>query len=1304
MLACADHTILRNTVFSTSPLNFESDGQPRDIGIYSYADFGSCQCTDTICAAANTTCCVPGNSNTYENANTLVEGNAMDGFLGLVGGSAAVPSTSAVDDRFHVLRSVNNSAGALFEQLRDPENLDFRPRPGSVYAEKRIGAYDAVGAGDHYWIPGRIEWRPSVPIPPMGAVAVQRDADLMFLGGYDAVSHRVMVGADAASLAHAADLSAPANIATPPAALMTHGANVTWRVDMLLELGGDWVEGPLWTFTVVDASPPPAPPTPPPPPCVDVVSTDPPAIMDTPGGAMGSLGLAVETGYPPEWGITSFKVCATAWHTAGVGRAINLRVKETESETVSKVFWFGGGTATNMTDTCWSTDGPDGAFPPDDLDAPFSGREYVSYESLDPLLALGVGGRHPHELKLYIAFAPNPVGGGTYAADDMGALTAFRVQLCYAPPPPPSPPPTPPTPPATPPPPSLLPSAPPPSPPPSLPPLPPPPLCEWLETTDAPVSTSVASTMVWLDVYPATLGYPLSWTPTSVEICVSAHHTGTLGDGLTLRTKEWGGAVVSFLTQNPSHAGGGAHNMTDACFTDSATAAFPADHALEPFSASWLPVDALSSLLANGLGRSDGPRLSVGAYYRAGATGTAELSRLRAKFCYQPPLGPPTPPLPPTLSPAVPPPLAPATQLAPPSWPPPSLPPPSPPAPPPPLEPPPPIPSPLAPSLPSLSSASPAILPPGLNSLPPSVAHSVLVLVAESHKASGSGSGTRAPVARSYDGHPWELTQGGASLDVHLLVCSEMAVCEATIPDDGRHSYRILHYVHDRALALDSRAVTSRLLTAATFGPTRAGLEALNASDGSSLTSWIWQQMQLPPTLHRVYYRKRANPRMLTSRFPLPDRRWEWRSACQSGARWQRFALNKDDEDKTMEVAQSAHGGVSLRVGGMVRAEVASFALSTPATYILCWVEERVGGTIELVQEGGNCKNAETMTNPPIDFGSADLSVTHVLDGADVPGARLAPLPHVINVSLLEGDLACTPPMMAVHDLFLRTDGAYWRHDPRLILQSNALGGAGVVTANVTAASLPAVPKTFVNRDSCRVVDLGAEDAPITYTSALVALNQTMLHRLYAASGKLLYYVDGLRLEGQYAASPCSGFSRWRRDASGACASELTPDDATRQSIVAAISDSGDANEYVIDVEVRGHCSDEVDGVSAIGAMVSVAGTCWTHVHPHTLNVYDASAWEGNHPGGGDKITQFAQGGGAALHFPGWHGMERWAGGLEHFGYLGRLGDVVDFAHLPSHLLLPELAAVVGSVGMAVVEGFEMCGSPGVPSTALPCT
>ena len=109
-----NHTIEHNTIFATDPLNFESDGQPRDLALYSWSDFGTCQCTDTFCLALNETCCVPDDPNTYENLFSVVTNNGLDGLVGSVGGTDAVPSTAAVDAMFAVAKSENNSAGGLY--------------------------------------------------------------------------------------------------------------------------------------------------------------------------------------------------------------------------------------------------------------------------------------------------------------------------------------------------------------------------------------------------------------------------------------------------------------------------------------------------------------------------------------------------------------------------------------------------------------------------------------------------------------------------------------------------------------------------------------------------------------------------------------------------------------------------------------------------------------------------------------------------------------------------------------------------------------------------------------------------------------------------------------------------------------------------------------------------------------------------------------------------------------------------------------------------------------------------------------
>ena len=54
-----------------------------------------------------------------------------------------------------------------------------------------------------------------------------------------------------------------------------------------------------------------------------------------------------------------------------------------------------------------------------------------------------------------------------------------------------------------------------------------------------------------------------------------------------------------------------------------------------------------------------------------------------------------------------------------------------------------------------------------------------------------------------------------------------------------------------------------------------------------------------------------------------------------------------------------------------------------------------------------------------------------------------------------------------------------------------------------------------------------------------------------------------------------------------------------------------------------GSCTTSLDGVSAIGARVSVDGSCYTHVHPQNLDVVDASLWSlpDLHPGRGLALT-----------------------------------------------------------------------------------
>ena len=130
-----------------------------DVAIYTSAKDGSCQCGADACLAHPNTCCVAGLNSTYEGVGNVVTNNGMERFNGLVGGGGATPATDAVDSYFDGTRlalASGNSAGVLFESLRDASNLDFRPRDNSTWATSGIGAYDhAIAGSGEYWIPGR---------------------------------------------------------------------------------------------------------------------------------------------------------------------------------------------------------------------------------------------------------------------------------------------------------------------------------------------------------------------------------------------------------------------------------------------------------------------------------------------------------------------------------------------------------------------------------------------------------------------------------------------------------------------------------------------------------------------------------------------------------------------------------------------------------------------------------------------------------------------------------------------------------------------------------------------------------------------------------------------------------------------------------------------------------------------------------------------------------------------------------------------------------------------------------------------
>jgi hypothetical protein len=180
------------------------------------------------------------------NRNTVVANN----LAGLLSGGARDPKPLANDT------GGNLSGIDVRELLRDPDNLDFRPRDKllidtgvEVAGVDFIGEAPDIGAYEHddsvYWIPGRRESQASMPVPPNGSETVKTDADLMFRPAWEAAGHRVWFGREG-KLGRIAELDT-GNIADPGE--LEAGRTYLWRVDAV-RTDGEITEGPLWSFTV----------------------------------------------------------------------------------------------------------------------------------------------------------------------------------------------------------------------------------------------------------------------------------------------------------------------------------------------------------------------------------------------------------------------------------------------------------------------------------------------------------------------------------------------------------------------------------------------------------------------------------------------------------------------------------------------------------------------------------------------------------------------------------------------------------------------------------------------------------------------------------------------------------------------------------------------------------------------------------------------------------------------------------------------------------------------------------------------
>ena len=191
----------------------------------------------------------PGKGAKGEDTHTTTTGNILQH------GACADYTTKTGTCQYIPGNFTNNAIGDVRKQLRDPDNLDFRPIIGSDYYAKGIGPYgnESMSPGWIYWIPGRQLLIASMPIPPNGTTTAKCDADLMWLTAYGARLHYVyfstnktaVATADQTSHTFIGELIAPANIQILSDNLKPETAYF-WRID---GVGNEGVrKGNVWQF------------------------------------------------------------------------------------------------------------------------------------------------------------------------------------------------------------------------------------------------------------------------------------------------------------------------------------------------------------------------------------------------------------------------------------------------------------------------------------------------------------------------------------------------------------------------------------------------------------------------------------------------------------------------------------------------------------------------------------------------------------------------------------------------------------------------------------------------------------------------------------------------------------------------------------------------------------------------------------------------------------------------------------------------------------------------------------------------
>ncbi len=580
--------------------------------------------------------------------------------------------------------------------------------------------------------------------------------------------------------------------------------------------------------------------------------------------------------------------------------------------------------------------------------------------------------------------------------------------------------------------------------------------------------------------------------------------------------------------------------------------------------------------------------------------------------------------------------------------------------------------------------------------------------------------GVRVPVARSYDGNPWETYRGpyaSLKIDCQSAQCTTKlpAVTAETRAQYGSYRYEVVAF--ERATPAPT-VEAARFLEQATFGPTRESIWQFQDP-----VQWISSQFTKPASSHRQYYRERLN-----HRFDYSSGQGGTTHPCQVGSRYRKYAFSDKDRDTMVEIRTVPEGKLLL-VNGQKRTLVRTTKLTAASVsgrefvdgqYQLCTHPTNSIGAILRLRIASRCENVfntvERIGVPAVFFNGTTLPDRPVLalDNYAVEWDNFNfDFPQELMIVEPLTDASCdeipinTGGMITVIGSY---KGEYWIHDSRFVLRENTPtqpleNGAGDLV-QATALSPEAykvtcalVQPSFDNEQFCR---LSASDMSSacstgdTLDSETVELSTSNFEKVHMASERYIYAVTGLRQENAPYTPPCSpgSTSRWVLVAGTECDVPKVGSE-TLTVFKDILSRSSDTHPFLRDIifPSLGVACKSSDVSSFDFAVRDNSNQCWKNTHPSNYQVFDFTAWTkvDGHPGGPAPIQQFALVGNYTLSFPSWHEMSRWYSNYEtKLTELGRFGDTV------SVLANPAVAESFEDILLnEALEGSQLvCGSP----------